>query len=692
MTTQPKLHPLPPAEPASSPATGTELTNGSHPQAPAVVRRLRRAAYFVALLVPGLLTVYLAFATGGLYPEDHVAVLAVLALVLLGHVLLSPAPFAGLGPLCIAVAGALVALSVWALASGGWSDAPGRALLEAQRTGLYALAFLLFASLPRRRGGVATMVRGIAFAILVVCGAAVATRLYPDVFDVSGTMAQARLSFPITYWNGLGILAAVGAVLCLHLACHEREPIAMRMLGAAGVPLAAVALFFTFSRGATAAVAIGALAYLVLGRPRGLLTGVPAVLPATYLAVRTAYDADLLATRENATAAAAAQGHEVAAVLIGACLGAALLRLVLTPLDRGLREAKLPRVRPSNAAALAVVVLGVLFAGLLAFDAPGRLERSYDTFLSADRSATDARTRLNDTRLGTRRDHWDVALDEFARHRLAGAGAGTYETVWLQHRPTTAETSEAHSLYFETMAELGVVGLALLVLALLAIMAGLLARARRARRPLYAAIFAATLMWVLHAGVDWDWELPAVSLWLFALAGAALASTAGWARWPTLVASRWPGRIAVSLVCLLVAFGAVRTVIADAELDDAGRAFESGDCRAAQAEARSSIAAVASRARPFEILAYCQSDQGRHAEAIKSMRTAADLDPSHWRYRYGLAIVRAAAEKDPAPDLRAARRLDPFGQILTGGTAARLERADARRWPRLAARATRPGG
>jgi O-antigen ligase len=696
MTTHPKLHPLPVTETGSATRAAVE-DRDTRRVAPAGLRSLQRAAAFAVLMVPALLTAYLGFATGGLYPEDHVAVLALLALALMGHSLLSPRPFAGLGALGVVLAGALLALAVWALASGGWSDAPGRALLEAQRTALYGLAFLLFAALPRPRGGLATMVRGIALAILVVCGAGVATRLFPDVFEVSGMMAESRLSFPITYWNGLGILAAIGVVLCLHHACHEREAVVARVLGAAGLPLAAVALFFTFSRGATAAVAIGVLAYLVVGRPRGALAGLVAVLPTTYLAVRAAYDADLLASEENAASAAAAQGHDVAAVLIAACLAAALLRLLLTPLDRAVRDIRLPKLSPTNAIALAVVTAAALGAGLLAFDVPGKLERSYDRFVSAERSGADgrddARTRLGNTSLGTRRDHWDVAVDEFSRHRLAGAGAGTYETLWLRHRPTSAETSEAHSLYFETMAELGVVGLALLVVALLAILAGLLARARGPRRPLYAAIFAASLIWILHAGIDWDWELPAVSLWMFALAGAALASHSGRERWPARVASGWIGRTAVTAVCLLVAFGAVRTVIADAQLDDARRAFESGDCRTAGADARSSIAAVASRARPFEILAYCQSDQGRHAQAIESMRAAIDLDPAHWRYRYGLAIVRAAAGEDPRPGLRAARRLNPLGQILARGTTAdQLARSAPERWPRLAERATRPDG
>ena len=654
---------------------------------------VERIAWLGIVLVPGLLTAYLSFNTGGLYAEDYAAVLALLALGLAAHALLSKRPFAGLGGVTLVAGGALMLLSAWALASGGWSDAPGRALFEAQRIALYGFAFLLLAALPRRPGGVALVLKGVAAAILAVCAAGLATRLYPDLFEVSGTMARGRLSFPITYWNGLGILAAIGVILSLHLASHEREHLAVRALGAAGVPLAAVTLFFTFSRGATGAVVAGVLLYVLIGRPRGALGALLAVLPTTYVAVRSAYDADLLATADNTTAAAAAQGHDVAAVVAAMCLGAAALRLVLGVLDHRLVGVRPPAISRANLAALAVVVAGAVTGLLVTLDVPDRIERSYDSFLAADRTATDARTRLNDTRLGVRRDHWNVALDEYRGHRLNGVGAGTYETSWLKHRETPAETSEAHSLYFETLGELGLVGGALLVVALLAILGGVLMRARRERRVLCAAIFAAGAAWALHAGVDWDWELPALTLWLFALAGAALARAPGERRTRVAeLATRWPARIAVAVVCLLVAVGAVRSAIADADLDTARSAFESGDCRTARADAASSIAAVGSRARPFEILAWCASERGDHSEAIRSMTAAADLDPEHWRYRYGLAIVRAAAGRDPKADLRHARRLNPLGQILSSGTAARLMVADRGAWERLAARATRPSG
>jgi len=83
----------------------------------------------------------------------------------------------------------------------------------------------------------------------------------------------------------------------------------------------------------------------------------------------------------------------------------------------------------------------------------------------------------------------------------------------------------AHSLAFETLGELGVVGVLLLGLALGA-MTVAPARHGVAERPARGLALALTTAWLLHALIDWDWQLPVVTLWLFALGGAALARPA----------------------------------------------------------------------------------------------------------------------------------------------------------------------
>ena len=108
-----------------------------------------------------------------------------------------------------------------------------------------------------------------------------------------------------------------------------------------------------------------------------------------------------------------------------------------------------------------------------------------------------------------------------AATRWTGIGAGGFGVAWLRERTIDERVQDAHSLYIETAAELGLVGLALLV----TFLGGVVAAARRAigsDRVLAAGPAAAGLVWALHAGVDWDWEMPALTGVAVLLAGILL--------------------------------------------------------------------------------------------------------------------------------------------------------------------------
>jgi O-antigen ligase len=116
-----------------------------------------------------------------------------------------------------------------------------------------------------------------------------------------------------------------------------------------------------------------------------------------------------------------------------------------------------------------------------------------------------------------RYEYWQVAVRTFADHPLAGVGAGGFQAEWLRERPFRESVRDAHSLYLETLAELGLVGFA----ALLTLFAGVALGARRARA---AAATAACAAWAFHAGLDWDWEMPALTLVALVLAARLLAA------------------------------------------------------------------------------------------------------------------------------------------------------------------------
>ncbi len=312
------------------------------------------------------------------------------------------------------------------------------------------------------------MLRGLAVAIVVVCVCGLITRVLPDVWPIAGTVADERLSYPLTYWNALGLLAAVGTILCFHFACSRSEPPAVRVLGAAAVPVLTTILFFTFSRGAIAAGIVGLITYMAIARPPALLSGLVAAVPAAVVAIVAAYGADLLATADPTSPAAVDQGKEVALV-VGACaVTAALLRLLLLRLDSRLSLDALPaRARRLLPVALGAGAVAAVVA-LVALGAPGYVGDKYDRFVERGETPVgqlgDPRTRLTDPSNNGRIDQWDVAVQTFRGSPLEGEGAGTYQNVWVRERPITLTVRDAHSLYVEVLAELGLVGLAIAVL------------------------------------------------------------------------------------------------------------------------------------------------------------------------------------------------------------------------------------
>ncbi|MDQ4049264.1 MAG: O-antigen ligase family protein [Actinomycetota bacterium] len=631
------------------------------------------------LMLPGALTVYLSFNGGGFFPATTAVAVLVTIVALLLRVTLAEQPFEGVGP-PLAVAGVALGLfAVWTLLSFAWSEADARALLEFDRALLYMLVLVLAGSLLRTQERVRWMVRGIAAGTFVVCSIALVTRVLPEVWPIESNIANERLAYPITYWNALGLLAALGAVMSLFLACDEREPPVSRALGAAALPVFGPTLLLTGSRSGIAVAVLGLAAFMLLGRPRGLLPGLLAAGPATALAVVLTYRADLLPTDRYTTPAAVAQGEDAALAIVVCAAGALAIRMVLLPADRVLARVLLARrLRRSVIGAVAGVTLLTTIVLALSLDAPGYAQRQYDRFLDGS-GVTNERSRLTNPANNGRLDLWRVARDSWRRERLHGAGAGTYQTLWARNRPTSQEVIDGHSLYLEILAELGVVGLVLIVVALGAVLARLAYLARGDGRPLYGALLAIGLMWALHAGVDWDWEMPAVTVPVLALGGLALAAGTGGGRPPARLT-----RVLIGICLLVVGVSPVLIASSQSRLNESVRAFRQGDCDAAVDRALSSVSALGVRPEPYEIIAYCDARRrGANRLGVQMMEEAVKRDPDNWEFRYGLALVRGAAGLDPRPAARAAQRLNPRSRLARKALE-RFDTDDPREWERRA--------
>lgn len=445
----------------------------------------------------------------------------------------------------------------------------------------------------------------------------------------------------------------------------------------------ATALLLTFSRGALGVCVLGMIVYALLARPRGLLTAVVAVVPACLIALRSAWNAPLLALDDLTRRAAVAQGHHVAIVVIVCALGAGLLRLALLPVDARLAQARL-RVLPRSTMLRATLGAGtVTFAVAMAvgLGLPGRAAHEYQRFANpaAVPTAAVTRNRLTDPANNGRVLLWRAAQHLAGEHPVIGLGAGTFQVAWTGVRTQPVYVTDAHQLYLQSVAELGVVGLALIALVVGGILVGIAGRICGPNRGLYAAIFAAVLAWAIHGALDWDWQMPAVTIWVFILGGLALAQPAGKPRMRDT--PRW--RTGLALVWLLIAVAPLLGAASYARLHAAAADVRAGDCAAAKQQALSSLDWYASRADAYSIIGLCDLREGFPSAAPAAMNKAAGLDPSNWQEAYWLAVAQAGVGQDPRPAAQRALALNPL-EPLTRRLVRRLSSSSSLVWEHAA--------
>lgn len=648
------------------------------------------------LLFPGALLVYFAFNSGGLFELTTafgtLLVLAVILVCLAG----AREPLAGLSPLGALACGALALFALWTLLSGNWSHSGGRALVAFDRMLLYLAVLALFACMPRSLERYRWLLRGLLAGGVIVALTGLVSRLLPALLPTTPGLVSDRLSYPLTYWNTLALLVGFACILAAHHTSDEREPAAARIGAAAALPLLAATLLLTFSRGAIAVTVLSVAVYIVLARPRGLLGGALATLPGLAIALVHTYSASSIHTGTPLTPVAIDQGHQLALVLGACAVGAGILRALALTIDARVARLPAPSPRARRVTRVAAVGLGALvLAGFLAGGGVSALHRQYENFVNDTHTTTGVEGqpgRLlavgNDGRLPL----WNVARDDaFGADPLKGTGAGTYQLQWQRHRSEDHERLFAYSLYFETIGELGLVGGLLLAACLMTILLGIGLRLREPGRPVYAAGFAVTIAWLIHAGVDIDWQTPAVCVPVFALGGLALArpseraetepERAGPPTWLETLARLSAGgaRPLLALICLAIAVVPAQIAIAQSHLHDSIDALNAGSCSRARSDADDAISTIGVGPRPYEVLAICAARDGDPASAVRWAKLGVARDPDSWEPHFVLGLAQGAAGEDPGPQIAAAEELNPRSQLLREA-AAKLHRTPPKQW------------
>jgi hypothetical protein len=481
---------------------------------------MRRAVPVLATAVLLAGPTVVAFFTGGYFDGARAAATAVAWAVVLLLALAGPLPLPRSGPGWLA-AGALAALAAWSAISIAWAPLVGPAVDSVQRVLLYLGTLLAATAVLRDRGLARAVEPALAAGAAIVIGYGLSGRLVPGIVDLDRSLvAGGRLEQPLTYWNAEGLLAAMGFLLCVRLAGDPSRPRWMRAAAAAASGPLGAGVYLSYSRGALAVAVLG-LIFLVAAAPvRPQLRAAVAALAAGVAAAVVAAAFRGVASLEGTGAEQRRDGAVVLAAFVVIAAVAALAAARMSDAERrdpalleGLRHAgRLPALA-FGAAAVCVVGLAI-----------GGLAETGDSTESAE-----ARPSRFVSISSQRYEYWRVGANAFLDRPLQGEGAGGFRVLWRMERDVDAAAVEVHSLVMEMATELGLPGL-LLMGAFVFGVAAAGSRALAGGAPLAAGASAVCAAWLLHASIDWDWQMPAVTLPAIVLAGGLLAESerAGW--------------------------------------------------------------------------------------------------------------------------------------------------------------------
>jgi O-Antigen ligase len=560
-----------------------------------------------------------------------------------------------LGSLDVAYLAAWLALLAWTGASALWSHTTTHTMYEAERVLVYASFALALTVLARR--SLPFLLPALLAGIVAVSSYALATRLLPDRVGTFNSFAGYRLSEPLGYWNALSIFVVIGIVVGVGLAARAAH-VVVRALSAASLVLLVPVLYFTFGRGGWLALAAGIAAAIVVDPRRlQLAATLLVVAPWPALAVWRAYESQSLTTQFSQLAGASREGSRLALTIALLAVVSAFVTAGFTLLARRVTVGR--GVRLAFGTVLALALVSVVVGVVAAYGGPSEsARRALDSIRQASPTlGGDQTNRLFSLSSNGRLDTWESALDDYRAHPVLGSGAGTFERWWLEDRGVALKVRDAHSLYLESLAELGPLGLA----ALLALLAAPLVAAVRSRRsPYVAPALAGFVALVVHAGLDWDWEVPAVMIAGLTCAGVLVLADGEHERRRLTISGR-PLWALLAVVAIVALFSFV-TLTSNRYLGQASGALDRGETAVAARDARR-----AGRWAPWSSDALrTQADaalaDGSLADARRLYRRAIAKDDGDWELWLDLALASTGDARRGALDRAAA--LNPRAKAI----------------------------
>ncbi len=649
-------------------------------RASTTTRELRSPALTAAL---ALVVFLLALDRGGYGLETRGAAGVLIWWLVLVLVGLGVWPRAPIPRSALVAGGLLCAFCALTGASAFWADSSEGAFIELGRVGLYLGGFVI-AVVAATRASAAAWTDGMGAGIAAVALLALGDRCFGwhHAAELRSFLpgTETRLGYPLGYWNGLGILFGIGVPLLLRPAVASSQAV-VRAAAVAALPALGAGIYLTSSRGGAAVAVVGAVAFVLLaGRALLAWSALAAGGAGTAVAVAVLHARPEFVDGPLESAAAVSQGKSAALLLVLACVACGF---GYARLHTAAKRVRLTRGVAVAAGACAVLLL---VAGLVAADPAERFEafKEPPSERSTDRPGF-VRDHLLSGEGSGRWQFWSAAVDQFEHAPLAGDGAGSYEAWWLQHGPLAFYIKDAHSLYLETLGELGLLGLALLVGVLAATLAAAARRLRAAPaelRPAVAAAAAGLAGFGLGASIDWVWELTLIGL-IGVICMGLLTGPAGVAEdaRPISVArpAGTPARVALALLAIcMIAVEAIPWMV-DRQLGASRDALAAGDSAAAESRALEARSLQPWGASPHRQLALVREHDGDLEGARRAVARALELEQDNWELWVISARVAAGEGRlvQARRDLRRARRLYPRSALFGYSEAdrARLRRA-----------------
>jgi hypothetical protein len=575
-------------------------------------------------------------------------------------------------PRAAALAGTLLAgFAAFIALSLSWASDQGRAFDQVALASCYLGLFVLVA-LAARDGEGRLWLKGLAVGLVGVAILALAPRFLPDVFGSPDESLQAggRIGYPINYWNGLAAMMAGAVGLLGWLAANARAR-AERVAAFAVLALPLLVLYMAKSRGGGLAT-LAALGVLVIAGPaRTRLVANLALVGAIFLPLFVFAREQTAFIELPGSAAAADQGPEVLIFAIATIVVAWVFR---GRLDRRLTHLEMPRLSRRSTIVVAVAGAVVALLALAAFDPVQR----FDDFRqppTAEQLASDEQASVTTRSGGGRWQYWGTAVDAFADEPLHGIGAGEFAVYWNQHGPFGFSVQNAHSLFLESLAELGLIGFLLITGFLAVVVVAGVVRVSYVRDGAASAALAVLAAGLVSAGFDFVWELPAVFAPVIVVAallttnaltpallnappappapprrsraGLALAGATLLAGWASMIACGW-------------------IVLTERELDRSDAAANSGDYRAAITEAEDAVDLMPWAAAPRVELGLAYQVAGDLTSARRELREGVERADEDWRYWRALALVDLAAGNlgDACREIARTRELNPRQELV----------------------------